>query len=76
VASVRYAASRKLGERGITVINVQATEYDRSVFTRLVDLVNDGKLVVSYDRACSLEELPAAVRELADGARGKVVVKV
>ena len=76
VASVRYAASRKLGERGIAVTNVVAAGNDPEVFTRLVELVKAGELQVSYDRTCTLEELPGAVGELADGGRGKVVVTI
>jgi len=77
VASARFSADAKtLRARGIAVANVAADRCDPALLARLAKLVEEGELQIAADEVRALEELPAAVEEVARGGRGKVVVAV
>lgn len=65
-----------LGERGIGADNVVATDCDRAVLGRVVELVGAGELAVGFDDVRPLEEVPAALAALAAGNSAKVVVEI
>ncbi len=56
---------------------VYVTDVGRESLDALTTLMDAGKLAPAYDSRCTLEELPAAMRELEAGTRrGKVLITV